>query len=162
MVLTRNMANSQEEIMIIGETVVYLDLSDDEDLVEQLTRPDPPSYDYVMGEVLATENLPSYQELYSDLLTYQDVLDEKFWEEKMKIQKEIENIKNEMNCLYEQYKQYRNLNNKLKKINKKNDDSFIKETVENNIKKQKLNDINNYLDYLCNCKNINRDRRLNK
>ena len=60
----------------------------------------PPSYDYFMGEILATEHLPSYEDLDIYLPTYEDVQNEKFWEKKKYLEKKIKQLEYQKEHLY--------------------------------------------------------------
>ena len=139
MVITRSGTRVERSFQINGITLYYS--SDQESEFEefetryQLIEDDPPSYDYAMGEILSTEHLPKYEDLYYDLPSYQDVQEEKFWEKKKALEKEIEYLEIQKNY----HKRIAIMNNskaagyakKIQRLNKIYDDNDLIRNNEN-------------------------------
>ena len=151
-------------IRLLGETLQF--------------NEDIPSWDYIQGENLVEGGLPSYEEATDPIPSYEDVIQEKYWENKMIIEKSIINLENEMNHYKKLIAKYSQKASSLSKNIKKyknilNDDDLLntntninqianeyrnKKRRQNRKKRKNSNNID--FNYLCNSNNIDKRRRL--
>ena len=69
----QHISEFMRRIRLLGETLQF--------------NEDIPSWDYIQGENLFEGGLPSYEEATDPIPSYEDVIQEKYWENKLKIKK---------------------------------------------------------------------------